>query len=299
MTEPKKPNFIIIGAMKAATTSLYTYIKQHPDIFMSYIKEPMFFNNLNSKKPYIIKGSSKKKFKNFEKYLSLFKKANHEQSIGEASPAYMYDQNCPTLIKKYLPNTKIIAILRQPVKRAYSNFLHARRADKEPISVFKEAFNAEEDRMSNNWGPLYHYKSQGLYYKQLARYYNLFPKNQIKIILFEDLIKNPTLTSQEIFWFLNVDATFIPNTSKKANVSGVPKGILGWIIMKLRKHNLIPNVEFSKILPSSIIRFILRNIYSEPKKISKELVKELTTKHYTEDIKKLEKLIGKNLSQWL
>jgi len=299
MTESKKPNFIIIGAMKAATTSLYTYIKQHPDIFMSYIKEPMFFNNLKSEKAYIVKGRSKKKIKTFEKYFELFKKANHEQSIGEASPAYMYDQNCPTLIKEYLPNTKIIAILRQPVKRAYSNFLHARRADKEPISIFKEAFNAEGDRISNNWGPLYHYKSQGLYYKQLVRYYNLFPKNQIKIILFEDLIKNPALTSQEIFCFLNVDATFIPNTSKKANISGVPKGVVGWIIMKLRKYNLIPNIEFSKILPSSIIRFILRNIYSEPKKISKELVKEITTKHYTEDIKKLEKLIGKNLSHWL
>ena len=298
MQETKQPTFIIIGAMKAATTSLYTYLKQHPNIFMTTIKEPMFFNNLDQKREYILKGKAKKNIETFEEYYALFKNSN-EKAKGEASPGYIYNEKCAELIKKNLSEVKIIAILRQPVDRAYSNFLHARRSDKEPISIFEDAFNAEKDRKAQNWSPLYHYKSKGLYYQQLQRYYERFQKEQIKVILFEDIIKNPKSITQDIFKFLDVDTTFTPNTSKKANVSGKPKGIAGWVIMKLRKKNLIPNIEFQKILPEKIIQFILKTIYSKPEKINTELIKKLTTKHYREDIKKLEKLISRDLSHWL
>ncbi len=298
MTTQKKPNFLIIGAMKAATTSLYTYLKQHPDVFMTQIKEPMFFNNLNNDS-YYLKGKKAKRTTTFDEYYSLFDPVRKEKAIGEASPAYIYNKKCPTLIKEHLPDTKVIAIIRQPVKRAYSNYLHARRADREPIDNFEKAFNEEDKRRSENWSPLYHYKQKGYYYKQLSRYYNLFPKEQIKVILFEDIIKDPLKITQEVFEYLNVDDSFIPDTSKKANVSGTPKGLSGWIIMKLRKNNLIPNIEFSKVLPEFLITFILRSIYSKPNKIAPELVNKLTTLHYKEDIKKLEKLINKDLSHWL
>ena len=85
----KKPNFIIIGAMKAATTSLYTYIKQHPDIFMTKVKEPMFFNNFQQENNYNILGSKSKKATTLEEYLAMFKDAKNEKAIGEASPFYI------------------------------------------------------------------------------------------------------------------------------------------------------------------------------------------------------------------
>jgi hypothetical protein len=109
----------------------------------------------------------------------------------------------------------------------------------------------------------------------------------------------PEKITQEVFKFLNVDSSFIPNTSKKANVSGVPKGTLGWIIMKLRKKNLMPNIEFSKIYPEFIVNLILNTIYSKPKKISNKLIKKLTKQYYIKDIRKLEKLINKDLSIWM
>ena len=298
MKTKSKPTFIIIGAMKAATTSLYTYLKQHPDVFMTHIKEPMFFNNLNKENDFVVKGRKSKKIITFDEYYSLFNDVKKEKAIGEASPSYIYNEQCATLIKEHLPNTKIIAIIRQPVERAYSNYLHAKRADREPITNFEDAFNSEEERINKNWSPLYHYKAQGFYYRQLKRYYNLFPKNQIKVILFKDIITNPERITKEIFDFLGLDA-FIPDTSKKANVAGTPKGLFGWLIMKMRKHNLIPNIEFSKILPKFMVKIILKTIYSKPNKISKYLVAKLTNKHYKEDIKKLEKLIVKDLSHWL
>jgi hypothetical protein len=294
-----KPNFIIIGAMKAATTSLYTYLKQHPDVFMTSIKEPMFFNSLNTENDFVLQGRETKKITSFDEYYSLFERVENETAIGEASPAYIYNKNCATLIKEHLPAVKIIAILRQPVKRAYSNYLHAKRADREPINSFIDAINSEEERIEKNWSPLYHYKEKGFYFRQLSRYFKEFKKEQIKVILFEDIIDDPQKITKEVFEFLGVDSSFTPDTSKKANVAGKPKGVAGWIVMKLRKNNLIPNIEFSKYLPEFIVSYILKTIYSKPEKIDNKTIKRLTNKYYKEDIKQLEKLIERDLSNWL
>ena len=299
MIQQKKPNFIIIGAMKAATTSLYTYLKQHPDVFMTTIKEPMFFNNFQNNNKFKVLGRKTKKITTFEQYYPLFDAVKNEKAIGEASPAYISNEDCPSLIQQYLPNTKIIAVLRQPVARAYSNFLHARRADREPIADFETAFNKEAERKAENWSPLYHYKDKGYYAEQLERYYTLFPEENIKILLFEDLVNNPIETTQELFKFLNIDKSFIPETSKKANVSGTPKGIFGWIIMKLRYYNLIPNIQFSNYLPDSIILLIFNSAYKKAKPLVPEIKKRLTHIYYKEDILKLEKLIEKDLHHWL
>jgi len=293
-----KPNFIIIGAMKAATTSLYTYLKQHPDVFMTSIKEPKFFNNFNKDSEFKLQGKGLVKIKTLEQYENIFKEAINEIAIGEASPSYIFDENCHILIKEILPRVKIIAILRQPVDRAYSNFLHAKRADQEKYTEFEKAFT-EENEILKNGIKRHYYLEKGFYYKQLKRYYDVFSAEQIKIILFEDITKSPEKITREIFKFLNVDSSFIPNTSKKANVSGVPKGTLGWIVMKLRKNNLIPNIEFSKIFPKFIVNLILNTIYSKPKKISKKLIKKLTKQYYIKDIRKLEKLINRDLSIWI
>ena len=293
------PNFIIIGAQKAATTSLYTYLRQHPEIFMTKVKEPMFFNSYKQKDIFFTKGRKIARNKTLEEYKSLFDNVKNEKAIGEASPAYIYNKKTTTLIKKEIPNVKIIAILRQPAERAYSNFLHARRAGREPLDDFEKTFVLEDKRINENWSPLYHYKSKGFYFKQLQRYFDVFPKDNIKILLFEDIIRNPILTTQEIFKFLNVDANFTPETFRKMNVSGTPKGIFGWLIMKLRFYHLLPNIQFNKYLPDFIIALLFKSAYSKPKKLNENLKKELTDKYYKTDILQLEKLIEKDLSHWL
>jgi hypothetical protein len=153
--------------------------------------------------------------------------------------------------------------------------------------------------MTENWSPLYFYKRKGYYTEQLKRYYDLFPKENIKILLFEEVIKNPTKVSQEIFEFLNVDSNFVPETSQKANVSGTPKGMFGWLIMKLRYYNLIPNIQFSKYLPQFIIKIIFNSAYKKASPLSPEVKNRLTHKFYQEDILQLEKLIQKDLQHWL
>ena len=295
----KKPNFIIIGAMKAATTSLYNYIKQHPDIFMTKVKEPMFFNNFQQENNYNILGSKSKKATTLEEYLAMFKDAKNEKAIGEASPAYIYNENAPYLIKENLPDVKIIAILRQPTDRAYSNFLHTKRADRENVNSFEQAIKIEKERISDNWSPLYHYIQKGFYSVQLKRYYNLFPKENIKVYLFEDVVKNPKETLKDIFKFLNVDENIEIDVSKKSNVSGTPKGILGFILKKMRYYNLMPKFAISDYLPTFIISLLFKSVYKDTEKLDSVLRKELTDKYYREEILKLEKLIDRDLSNWL
>ena len=146
----KKPNFIVVGAMKAATTSLYTYLKQHPKIFMTKVKEPMFFNNFKQENKYKISGKKSKKPTTLKEYLAMFDDVKNEKAIGEASPAYIYNPQAPQLIKEHLSNVKIIAILRQPTDRAYSNYLHTKRADREDAATFQEAIELENKRIKDH-----------------------------------------------------------------------------------------------------------------------------------------------------
>ena len=294
----KKPNFFIIGAMKAATTSLYTYLKQHPDIFMTQVKEPMFFNNFLQDKNYKIIGSSKKKINTLKEYFTMFDSVKNEVAIGEASPSYIYNQLSPKLIKQELGDVKIIVVLRNPTDRAYSNYLHTKRSDRENLS-FLDAITIESERIQDNWSPIYHYIEKGYYCRQIQRYYNVFPKENIKVLLFEDVIKKTESTLKEIFEFLSVNIDVHIDFSKKQNVSGKPKGVLGFILRKMRYYNLMPKFAISDYLPKMLVNIIFKSVYSESKKLDNDVRKEITNKYYKEEIKNLEKLIDRDLSSWL
>ena len=296
----KKPNFIIVGAMKASTTSVYSYLKQHPDIFMTRVKEPMFFNNYKKSQDFLIIGSKfKNKIKTISDYYALFDEAKSEKLLGEASPSYIYDKNTPNLIKKYLPNTKIIIILRQPVDRAYSNFLHVLRSGREVFSSFEDSINYESKRIEDNWSPLYHYINKGYYSEQIERYFNEFPIENIKILLFDDIIQNTKECLEDIFRFLEVDDTFEVDFSRKLNASGIPSGVLGFILKKMRYYRLMPKFALSDYFPNSIINLIFKSVYTKSPRLSSKFRRELTNKYYKEEIIKLQKLINRDLSDWL
>ena len=297
--DAKKPNFIVIGAMKAATTSLYTYLKQHPDVFMTKIKEPMFFNNYKQNNDYKVIGRKSIRNIDFQGYLNMFSQVRDEIAIGEASPSYIYNSHAPYLIKENFPEIKLIAILRHPTDRAYSNFLHARRSGKEPESNFEEAIKLEEERMQSNWSPLYHYINKGYYSVQLDRYLSNFPKENIRIYLFEDLTQNTNKTLNDIFGFLGVNQDAYIDFRKQVNVSGEPKGFLGWIVKKMRFYNLMPTSAMIDHLPSFMLRLMSKSIYRSPNRLDNNIREAITKRYYTKEIYKLEKIIERDLSHWL
>ncbi len=232
------PNFLIIGAASCGTTSLYHYLEQHPQIFMSRQKEPRFFAFEGQKPDF--QGPHDKRFTivtDIKTYLSRFNGVSNELAVGEASTGYLYSVDAPKRINHYIPEVKLIAILRDPVERAYSNYLNALKFGE--TKNFTDSLKAEPDRILKNWYWFWHYKNRGLYYKQLKRYYELFDKSQIKIIRYEDFKDGPHKTMKDIFSFLHVDESFAPNMFIRHNKTTYPRSPL--------LHNLLekPNSDSS------------------------------------------------------
>ena len=175
------PNFLIIGSQKAGTTALYHYLKQHPQIFMSGTKEPCFFafegEDLDFRSPTgerVFVGSYG--INNIDDYRRLFERVRDEKAIGEASPIYLIHPKATERIRHYLPDAKLIAILRDPVDLAYACFLMDRRAGLEPCEIFADALKDQERRVrSNCFGGIY--LQQGFEYQHLRRYFSLFSQD--------------------------------------------------------------------------------------------------------------------------
>lgn len=293
-----KPNFLLIGAPKSGTTSLYNYLNQHPQVFMSTNKEPKFFAfegcnldfNGHHKGIQQIKEST---ITNYSDYLNLFKDANTYKVIGEASPIYLHHTKAPKNIKKYLPNVKLVAILRNPIERLYSDWKHQVRMGWEPERDFFKALKQWELRENQNWIPYLNYLPKGLYYKNLSRYFQLFDNKQIKIVLYEDLKNDASKLMQELFDFLEIDQNVVIDTSHcymKSNP--IPKNyFIEKIILKINK-------KMQKIDKLSSIRgkIIQLNKIDEtlPVRYKNEIFRI-----YQEDILKLQKIIHRDLSSWL
>jgi hypothetical protein len=285
------PNFLIIGAQKAGTTSLYYYLQQHPQIYMSAVKEPRFFypEFYSADK---LRPCKRKIPLSIEEYESLFVEVSNEIAIGEASTDYLHNPITPQRIKKTIPDVKLIAILRNPVERAFSAFCYQTRDGYETLN-FADALREEEREKS-----LRDYKKLGFYYSQVKRYFDIFDRDKIKIYLTEDLYNNPTVVLNDIYNFLGVEQPFQPELSKK-NESGIPKSrFIHDIFLKDNpiKSAIKPlfSLKVRKLIQGKVKEI---NLAAKPT-LSLELRQNLI-EIYREDIVKLETLIQKDLSGWL
>lgn len=297
------PNFLIIGAAKSGTTSLYRYLEQHPEIYVN-AKEPSFFalegQDVQYAGPGDEEGFITRAVTKLEDYEKIFVGVQNELAYGEASVLYLYSPIAPQKIKKHVPHVKLIAILRNPVDRAYSSYLHLRRDGREPVTDFMEALKLEDERVAANWEHQWHYRRLGCYYSQLKRYYDLFPKEQILIFSYDEYIQEPVRVMQEIFSFLGVDSTFEPDVSVKHNVSGTPR------VQSLHTFVRRPNMVKSWIRPFIPVekrrgiaaRIKKWNIDTQKEEISPEARKYLT-EFYVNEINDLSAITSKNFAYWL
>lgn len=286
------PNFLIIGAQKAGTTALYHYLKQHPQVYISPVKEPHFFSFEGEE------ANGRAHITDINAYRSLFEGVSDETAIGEASPSYIYIPQSSERIRHYVPDAKLIAVLRNPADRAYSNFLYAIWLGREPLTDFALALQKEEERIQNGWGPFWHYQRKGFYYEQLQPYFERFDRAQIKIYLYEDLHTQAAGVLRDIFSFLGVDKSYVPDVSARLNVSGVPKSkISQTVVTGINAVNPI----FKRVLPARLrgVRESIRNkVLDEAPPMPAE-AREYLVELYREDVLKLQDLINRDLSGWL
>jgi len=292
------PNFFIVGAQKAGTTSLYHYLEQHPEVYMSSRKEPHFFDGMQSR--YRWARGRMPPVTDPEDYRALFRGVNNEKAVGEASTSYIYSSLAPVQIEKSLPNARIIAILRNPADRAYSNFLHCVRSGREPLTSFAEALRAEEARKRDNWAPLWYYKEKGFYYPQVKRYLDVFDHDQVKIYLYDDLRAKPLDVLRDMFGFLGVDETFVPDLTVEHNTAGLPRNKRLYVmVQRLGVWNPALKVDaLERFLPAGSIRRIKSRFFAAPPPFPAEVRQQLLDA-YREDIQELEDLIQRDLSHWL
>ena len=304
MSEKNIPSFLFIGTGKAGSTSLYHYLDEHPEVFMSPVKETNFFSYEGGRPNFSGPGdlqslAHKTTITSIQEYKNNFQGITNERAIGEVSPSYLYIPQAPQRIKKYIPSAKMIVILRHPVDRAYSNFQHRTNLGLEPLTDFSEAISQEKTRIEKNWAPTWHYLEQGFYYKQLKRYFDLFERSQFKIYLFEDWLSDKLGLMREVFDFIGVDPSFTPNMITKYNISGKPKSMA--LNNFLTNQNPIKTI-LKKALPQKVCNQLTLNVQmanlQKLPKLSPQVRQQLN-QVYEQDILKLQNLIDRELSSWL
>lgn len=290
------PNFIIFGAPKCGSTSLCNYLNQHPEIYISKKKEPNFFlydqNEINE---------STGEVNSLEYYEHFFaknpQKVQNEKALGEASISYLSNEKSPHRIHHKIPDVKLIAILRNPIDRLYSQYLFYRRIDAELKQTFQEALIADQKGEYSK-----SYLNDGFYGKYLPPYFELFPADNIKIILFEDFVTDTVKVLQEIYRFLDVNDNFTADVAAKDAVSGIPRS--------RKLYNFVHQPNPLKTVIKSVIKPFIPDIKRRllwTKAVETTLKKPQMTlgdrqkllEIYRDDILSLQKLINRDLSAWL
>lgn len=290
------PKFIVIGAAKSGTTSLHEYLRQHPEISLPLRKETHFFISDKNSLPYPpnYKGRQlEHPIDNLEDYLNDFEFKAGATTYAEVCPSYLFYPNAAINIYKYIPDAKIICILRNPVDRFYSNLNYRYTGDDSAQfnQVVNSILNKTSDIHINRLCEI------GFYSILLTRYYEIFPHNNIKVLLFDDLQKHPKELMAELMEFIGFP-DFPFDLGMKFNISGKIK--FNWIYQKIRGSTFAATVR--KLLPVKVYQSLRvlyeRIIFQKSDPISPKSRKEMQN-IYREDVLKLQSLIQRDLSEWL
>jgi hypothetical protein len=290
--------------MKAGTTALYEALAGHPQVFMSPVKEPNFFAFAEEPPRFTAPidrrpgGVNRASVTDPEAYRVLFDGAAPGQVTGEASHWYLYWPAAPANIAERAPEgVKLIAVLRDPVERAYSEFLHFVRDGEEPITDFRAALDAEPERIERGWA-MGRYADRGFYGRQLARYVERFDSAQLRVVLHEDFRETPEAVLRDLFLFLGVDPSFEPKApERRVNKSGVPRSR---VVQQAFRGAQAVAEQVRPLLPEWLLdgaaRLKNRNLDKPPMPPG---ARARLADTYQDDVRRLETLIDRNLSDWL
>ena len=285
-----EPNFFIVGGSKCGTTNISYYLDSHPEVFVSKLNEPYYFCKWdlsnNFKRESMIRDEVK--------YLELFKDVKTEKVIGEATPSYLHSPNSAYKIKERFPDSKIIISIRNPIERAYSGYFSNEFMRKDNLS-FKEMIDSHKKLIDENEFYIYNILEPGFFSKHIKRFQDNFTSDKIKVIVFEDYIKNTEKSIESILEFLELDTDFEFKEQPKRGYR-IPKNKISKLTLEnktIRKLStfFIPTVTRQQIGE----RFMLKETEKPVMNLEeRNYLKEI----YKDDVKELEILLDRDLP-WL
>jgi hypothetical protein len=307
------PNFFIAGAPKAGTTALYEFLRQHPQVYLSPIKEPTFFARADlvswrwREETFRAIARDRETLAEYlagpmretcywrlvldeADYLRLFAGARHRPAVGEASVSYFWQPHAADSIAARVPDARLIFVLRDPAERTYSQYLaslHGR-----PGPSFRAQFLSATDPAAR----LAPWLDCGRYATNLGRYLAVFPRQQIRVFLYEEYRTDPRAVVREIFRFLGVDPDHPVETARQHNAPAVPRSVLlhRWRTRLLGRRRLMP------LVPPAL-RPLARWIYLRNRSRMRMAPadRRMVVDYYRDEIERTADLLGRDLSAWL
>ena len=296
------PNFLVIGAQKCGTTALYAALRQHPQIYMSPIKEPFFFALNGAPPPYIVPEEYGQMLRyTTVSYFALFQSVTTQPAIGEASAIYLSSyqpERTAANIYAFNPAMRLIALLRHPADRAYSAFHYYCARGYEPEKTFQAALDAEATRFDYKSLPDVRHFANGCYFANLKPYFDRFPREQMRVYLYEEWNEAPQRVLRDIFSFLEIDDTAViepPRTN--VTFSHRYHGLQHFLNEPNRLRQWLEQILRGRWRARVYAR-LRRYNQRTPPPLDVRTRRELTER-YRSDIEQLQTLIERDLSQWL
>lgn len=304
MTEKsqKLPDFLILGAAKAGTTALFKAIGRHPQVFSPAKKEPRFFACAGSPPMFHGPGggsNARAVCHDEANYFKLFANCGPHQLAFEASTEYLANESAPATAAKYVPSARLIVVLRHPVERAFSDYLHLRSEGVETCSSFEEAWDSCHLRRAAGWRPVFDYKSRSFYGAQLTRWTNYFSPDQFLILFYEDWKSSPSEVLSRIWKHVGLEPMESPIVTKENISSRQPR----W--QWLHRH-MVDRENPIRLLAQRTLPLWVRDAVTRPVtaiNLTKgptldPAIRRSLAGTYHADLELVEKITGRNLDAW-
>ena len=301
------PDFLIIGAPKAGSTALHVALAQHPDLFLSDPKEPKFFLcDQQPPDPAHQRGpgdahSAREWVWDRGRYEALFANAPAGTLRGESTPFYLWDTASHSRIRALIPDVKMIAVIRDPIDRAYSNWAHLWCDGLEPESDFLAACRLEPSRAQAGYAPFWRYLETGLYGRQLEHLYTVFPREQVFVLRYRQLIDAARNTLDEIAAFLGVRAGLVSRVPRSNVSNWVPDRGVNRALRRVIRAGAVAGSHLPSQVWREAQRPVLAALHRGGRRRPPLTVEQRTTllPYFESDVALLGRLTGVDYADWL
>jgi hypothetical protein len=285
------PNFFLVGAPRAGSTSVYGALAGHPDVYVSPLKEPHYFAAKTGRAAEVPSGPEQAPPSlDWEAYVALFAGATHERAVGEGSTSYLSSREAPVAISARFGDARILAVLRNPVDRLFSHYTWALGfgATREPFASWALAEDESDAELDASRGRV----GAGRYATHLERYLECFPRERVHIFLFEDFVQDPSAVMAGIFRFLGVDPEV------KVGLQGRKNETLVSRFPGLHRASEPARTFLRTILPAVAVQRARDWYHVRPKAVISPEDRAQVLRLYEDEVHRLEKILGRDLSSW-